>query len=242
MTISPLDELSVLVPEHASTESLSEQAYFLLRDRIVTLKLAPGSMVNERELVEELGLGRTPIRDALRRLADDGLVEVYARRGIYVGAVDVGDLGAISELRVELEGFASRLAAQRATDDDRHDLAELLEEIDDVAGLDSSSGREGIAGSGGAADQHTLMHLDQRIHRTIYRIARNEFLEAACDRAFVLALRLWFLALERIHRLEDAVAEHRDLLQAIAAGDPDRAAEVARTHVIGFETEIRKLL
>jgi DNA-binding GntR family transcriptional regulator len=233
VAVSPLDQLSVLVPDHARTDSLSEQAYFLLRDRIVTLKLAPGSMVNERELVEELGLGRTPIREALRRLADDGLVEVYPRRGIYVGAVDVGDLGAISELRVELEGFASRLAANRATADDRSDLAALLEEIEETAGSTATST---------AVDQHTLIHLDQRIHRTIYRIARNEFLEAACDRAFVLALRLWFLAIERIHRLENAVAEHRDLLQAIATGDADRAAEVARRHVTGFETEIRKLL
>jgi DNA-binding GntR family transcriptional regulator len=234
VTVTPLEQLSVLVPDHASTDSLSQQAYFLLRDRIVTLKLPPGSMVNERELVEELGLGRTPIRDALRRLADDGLVEVYPRRGIYVGAVDVGDLGAISELRVELAGFAARLAAQRATPADREDLAALLDEIDETASPSAATGQD--------VDQHTLMHLDQRIHRTIYRIARNEFLEAACDRAFVLALRLWFLAIERIQQLEHAVSEHRDLLEAIAAGDADRAAEVARAHVAGFEAEIRTLL
>lgn len=217
-----------MVPAHAATDSLSQQAYFLLRDRIVTLKLAPGSMVNERELVEDLGLGRTPIRDALRRLADDGLVEVYPRRGIYVGAVDVGDLGAVSELRVELEGFAARLAAERATDADRVAIAALSREIDRAAG--------------GGTEQRQLMHLDQRIHRSIYHIARNEFLEAACDRAFVLALRLWFLAIERIERLDDAVTEHRELLEAIARGDADAASTVARDHVIGFETEIRRLL
>jgi DNA-binding GntR family transcriptional regulator len=219
--------LAVLVPEHAATDSLSQQAYYLLRDRIVTLGLAPGTLVNERDLTEELGLGRTPVREALRRLADDGLVEVYPRRGIYVGPIDVGDLGAISEIRVELEGFVSRLAAQRATAADRTDIATLLADLDRI---------------GGETDERRLIHLDQRIHRLIYRAARNPFLEAALDRYYVLALRLWFLALERMHQLEDAVDEHRELLQAIANGDADRAERMARTHVADFEREIRTLL
>jgi DNA-binding GntR family transcriptional regulator len=86
------------------------------------------------------------------------------------------------------------------------------------------------------------MHLDQRIHRLVHRMARNDFLEAALDRAYVLALRLWFLAIERIHRLEDAVGEHRDLLTSIADGDPATAEAVARAHVTEFEAEIRRLL
>ena len=222
-----LSDLAVLVPEHAATEQLSQQAYFLLRDRIVTLRLAPGTLVNERVLAEEFGLGRTPVRDALRRLADDGLVEVYPRRGVYVGPIDVGDLGAISEIRVELEGFVSRLAAQRVTDADRTDIAALVAELDALVG---------------DADERRLIHLDQRIHRLVYRIARNPFLEAALDRFYVLALRLWFLALERMHRLEDAVDEHRDLLDAIARGDGDAAQRIARDHVAEFERSIRTLL
>ncbi len=217
----------MLVPEHAPTEQLSQQAYYLLRDRIVTLGLAPGSLVNERELAEEFDLGRTPVRDALRRLADDGLVEIYPRRGVYVGPIDVGDLGAISEIRVELEGFVSRLAATRVTDTDRADIAALVAELDAMAG---------------DADERRLIHLDQRIHRLIYRIARNPFLEGALDRYYVLALRLWFLALSRLHRLEDAVDEHRELLDAIARGDTATAERIARAHVTEFERSIRTLL
>jgi DNA-binding GntR family transcriptional regulator len=215
------------VPEHATVDSLSEQAYYLLRDRIVTLQIAPGSMINERELVEELGIGRTPIRDALRRLDDDGLVAIYPRRGVYVGAIDVGDLGAISELRLELEGVAALLAAERAAPADRDDIGVLLAEIDAAVG---------------ETDQRRLMDLDQRIHRLIYRLARNPFLEAALDRSYVLALRLWFLAIERIHRLHDAIAEHRELLEAIRAGDAAAAEAVARTHVAEFEAQVRRLL
>jgi DNA-binding GntR family transcriptional regulator len=216
----------VLVPDHVATDSLSEQAYYLLRDRIVTLRLPPGTLVNERDLMAEFGLGRTPIREALRLLAGEDLVEVYPRRGIYVGPIDVGDLGAISEIRVELEGFVSRLAAERRKDADLPELAALVSELDAAPG----------------DDQHRLIHLDQRIHRLIYRMARNPFLEAALDRYYVLALRLWFLALERMHRLEDAVDEHRQLLDAIRTGDTVTAERIARDHVIEFERAIRALL
>jgi DNA-binding GntR family transcriptional regulator len=226
-TAAVLRDLAVLVPEHASTGSLSEQAYYLLRDRIVTLRLPPGSLVNERELMDELGYGRTPVRDALRRLADDGLVEVFPRRGIYVGPIDVGDLGAISEIRVELEGFVSRLAAERSSEDDRHDLLGLVAELDSL---------------GPAPDQPTLIELDQRIHRLIYRSAHNAFLETALDRYYVLALRLWFLALDRLPTLEDAVEEHRDLVLAIVRGEAAEAERHARAHVIDFERQIRELL
>ncbi len=222
-----LDELAVLVPDHARTDSLSQQAYFLLRDRIVTLQLQPGTLVNERELAAEFGLGRTPIREALRRLADEDLVEVFPRRGIYVGPIDVGDLGAISEIRVELEGFVSRLAAQRAGDAYHTAIGDLLGELEAVSS---------------DTDERELIYLDQRIHRLIYRAARNPFLEAALDRYYVLALRLWFLALERVHRLEDAVREHTDLLSAISSGDATRAEQVAREHVVEFERAIRQLL
>lgn len=226
-TTDALNGLSVLVPEHAAKDSLGQQAYYLLRDRIVTLRLPPGTLVNERDLMAETGFGRTPIREALHRLADDGLVEVYPRRGIYVGPVDVGDLGAISEIRVELEGFVARLAAQRATDDDRAGLRSLVRELQELSG---------------EPDERRLIHLDQRIHRLIYRAARNPFLEAALDRYYVLALRLWFLALDRVRQLEDAVHEHVQLLEAIADGDAAVAESVAREHVVGFERQIRELL
>ncbi len=193
----------------------------------MTLALPPGSLVNERDLCQEFGLGRTPVREALHRLADDGLVEVWPRRGIYVGAVDVGDLRGISELRVELEGFAARLAAERITETDRAELTQLRSELERVHD---------------DADERHLIHLDQRIHRLIYRLARNSFLEAAADRAYVLALRLWFLALERVERLEDAVHDHRVLLDTIEQGDGDHAAAVAREHVEDFERQIRQLL
>src|SRR5215210_7328920 len=101
---------SVTAVGEPAPASLSAKAYYLIRDRIVTLELEPGSLLNEKELAYELGLGRTPVREALKRLELENLVEVYPRRGIFVSGVDVGDLGSISELRCELEGCAARLA------------------------------------------------------------------------------------------------------------------------------------
>ena len=206
-------------------ESLAEKAYVAIRRLIVTLELGPGSVINERELVEQLGIGRTPVREALRRLAQEGLVEVYPRRGMFVTDVDVRKLALVSEVRAALEPEAARLAAERATDAERAELQELLDELD-AAG----------------ADDHALMALDERIHRAVYRCARNDLLAATLEQYYVLALRIWTIALDRQHELNDAVQGHRALLEAIHDGDGERAAATMRAHVEDFEQAMRRVL
>jgi DNA-binding GntR family transcriptional regulator len=224
---SRLDELTVLVPGWARTDSLSAVAYYLTRDLLVTLELAPGTPIHERSLMQRLGLGRTPVREALRRLADEGLVAIYARRGMVAAPVDARDLGAISEVRVELEGFAARLAAERATAEDRRTAAALLSELDGVA-------------DGG--DERALIRLDQRVHHLVHQAAHNHYLRDTLGAYLTLSLRLWFLGLERVSRLDEAVREHHELLRAVSDGDGDGAAQVARGHVAGFQREIRRVL
>jgi len=208
--------------------SASSRAYRAIRELIVTLELPPGSVVSERELMERLGLGRTPIREALRDLAREQLVEVYPRRGMFVSGVDVGDIAGLSEVRLVLEGEAARLAAERRNEADLDATEALLAEL------------EGDVGRIGA--QRDLIELDQRIHRHIHRSAHNPFLAATLEEYYVLTLRIWFLALDRVERLDDAVREHRELLEAIRDGDPDRAATVMRAHVRAFEQAIRAVL
>jgi DNA-binding GntR family transcriptional regulator len=224
MTISPLP---LHQPEAAEARSLSDRAYFRIRELIVSLELRPGSLVNERELMERLGLGRTPVREALRTLAREKLVEVYPRRGMFVSSVDVRDLAGLSEVRRPLESYAARLAAERATADDRVETVALLDELDRAAG---------------EHDERTLIGLDQRIHRHVYRCTQNPFLETTLNEYYVLTLRIWFIALERVARLEDAIQEHRELLEAIRDGDPGRAEAVMSRHVAGFEQAIRRVL
>ncbi len=201
--------------------SLADRAYLAIRDLIVSLELPPGALIDERRLVESLGIGRTPVREALRRLAQEQLVEVFPRRGMFVTGVDVRDLARISEVREVLEPEAARLAAARATDADRDGLAALGDGIKRGA---------------------NLMALDERIHRAIHAAAHNHLLEKTLGEYYVLALRIWMIALNRDQDLEDAVEAHRDVINEIVVGNGDRAAEVMKAHVQDFEEAMRKVL
>jgi DNA-binding GntR family transcriptional regulator len=219
--------VAVLPPDPGATRSLSDEAYYRIRDLIVSLELEPGSIVNERDLMERLGLGRTPVREALRTLAQERLVDVYPRRGIFVSSVNARDLASLSEVRAEHESRAAALAAERATPAERDEIAGLVDDLDATAG---------------ERDERRLIELDQRIHRHVYRAAHNAYLEATLNEYYVLTLRIWFLALDRVARLDAAVQEHRELLEAVRDGDAERAAETMRRHVRGFEQAIRQVL
>lgn len=212
------------VPE--VTRSQSEEAYLRIRDRIVCLDMPPGSVVEEGRLRDELEIGRTPIREALQRLAWENLVRSVPHRGTFVTDVNITDLARITEVRVVLEGHAARLAAERIGPNEREVIGDLLERLD---GVEPTNTRE-------------LMQLDQAIHQHIYRSARNSFLENTLERYFNLSLRLWYLVLDHGVRLREAVEEHVELLRAVLAGDGQRAEDCMRRHVIGFESEIRKVL
>ncbi|HXN79153.1 MAG TPA: GntR family transcriptional regulator [Candidatus Dormibacteraeota bacterium] len=215
-----------LVESAGSARSQSEEAYLRIRERIISLDMPPGSVVNESRLRQELKIGRTPIREALQRLARENLVRSIPHRGTFVTDVNITDLARITEVRVVLESHAARLAAERLSTSDRDSFAQLLELLEDGPGL----------------DQRQLMRLDQQIHREIYRAARNPFLESTLERYFNLSLRLWYLVLDREVGLRQAVEEHAELLRAILAGDGPGADDSMRRHVTGFEREIRKVL
>jgi GntR family transcriptional regulator, rspAB operon transcriptional repressor len=217
----------VVVAVVAEPELLSEQAYRAIRDLIVTLELPPGAVVSEADLMARLGMGRTPVREALRALARERLVEVFPRRGVFVAGLDPRELSALSEARAVLEPAAARLAAVRLTDSARATIEELLGELD---------------GLGRLPDERELIALDQRLHRFVYAACRNAFLESSLEDYYTHALRIWFLALDRLEHLGDAVGEHRAILEAIRDGDGDRAARTMAAHIDGFESSIRQAL
>ena len=218
--------LHTVVLQSASVRSQGERAYLLIRDQIVTLKLAPGAVIEEAHLRQELGLGRTPIREALQRLAHENLVTFVPHRGTFVCDINLTDLHRLTEVRVEMEGYAARLAAERGSAGDRAAMEALMQELETI---DES-------------DAHTLIRLDQRIHRQVYRATRNAFLQAMLEESFNLSLRIWFLGLDRGVRLKEAVEEHRQLLDAIVSRDARKAEAVMRQHITGFEHAIRKVL
>ncbi|TMF11150.1 MAG: GntR family transcriptional regulator [Chloroflexi bacterium] len=218
--------LHTVVLQSASARSQGERAYLLIRDQIVTLRLAPGSVIEEVRLRQELGLGRTPIREALQRLAHENLVTFVPHRGTFVSDINLTDLHRLTEVRTELEGYAARLATERATARDRAQMEALMSELRTID----------------EADVHNFMRLDQHIHRLVYQATRNAFLQAMLEESFNLSLRIWFLGLDRGVRLKEAVEEHRQLLDAIVSRDPAKAESVMRQHVAGFEHAIRKVL
>ena len=216
----------LLAPPYGEAASLADQAYYALRELIVSLELAPGSAIKEPELTARLGIGRTPVREALRRLALERLVEVYPRRGMFVTTVDVRDLARLCEVRAVLEPEAARLAAERATRQDLEEINVLLEEL--VVER--------------RRDARLLIALDERIHRAIYQCYHNQLLEDIIERYYTHALRIWALALDRAPDLPGAVLEHHALLDAIARGKGERASALMRAHVEQFEEAMRDVL
>jgi len=193
----------------------------------VTLKIAPGEPIDEDLLGGELGIGRTPVREAIKRLALENLVTVFPRRGTFASEINITDLADISDVRIQLEGHAAYRAAERLTDSQRAELDQLLGEL---------------AGSEGSGDVEALMALDTRVHRFVHRCAGNPYLEETLGRYFNLSLRIWYLVLDRLPHLLARVHEHDDLLRAIAGGEPERAKEIIAEHIETFERDIRSVL
>src|SRR5690348_13275310 len=143
-------------------ELLADRAYAELRDRIVTLAIAPGEPINEDALGRELEMGRTPVREAIKRLALERLVTVFPRRGTFASEINITDLAHISDVRQQLEGHAAYRAAQRLTAEQRAELDELLIALERHEG---------------SAQHEALMVLDADVHRFIHRCAGNPYLE-----------------------------------------------------------------
>lgn len=206
--------------------TMADRAYFGLRDQLITLVIRPGEPIDDVAIAADLQLGRTPIREALKRLEDDRLVIAYPRRGTFATNVDITDLAHINEIRLQLEPLAARDAAERASAAQREEMRGLLAEF--------------AEGAPSAATD--LIRLDLRVHRSFYRASGNPHLEDVLIRYHNLATRMFCLFVERMPDVGTHINEHVDLLEAILAGEADRAAELARAHVVGFEGGIRAVI
>ncbi len=204
----------------------TQRAYERLWEKITTLELEPGAPINEQQLAQELEMGMSPVRESLRLLAHENLVVVTPRHGIYVADVNVADLEQLSEMRLSLESLCAFLAAQRATADDLVVLEALRQEQSAVP----------------LEDSRRLFDLDHKFHQAVARAARNKYLAQTLDRLFGLSRRLWYLVLPRMGYLPAAVEKHLDLVEAIKAGDAERAEQIMREHVAGFYTQVRETL
>jgi DNA-binding GntR family transcriptional regulator len=218
-------------PWDGESGSLADRAYLRLREEIIGVELPPGTLLREDALTRRLGVGRTPVREAVQRLHRDGFVTVIPRRGTLVSEINITDLAGIYEVRAHLESWAARLAAERAGGAERGDAQALLAELGAVTPGES---------------YENLLALDRRIHRFAYRCAQNSHLAETLDQYHNLSLRILNVALKRYPkltpRLDDVVHDQQRLLQAILDGDGDVAERAAAEHVTRFEREIRTVI
>jgi len=204
----------------------TKRAYERIREWITTLELAPGSVVDDGKLADDLGMGVVPVREALKLLAHENLVIITPRHGLYVAGVNIPDLERLSEMRLALEGLSARLAAQRATADDITVLEALRHE----------------QASTPADDSRRMIDVDHKFHQAIARAAQNNYLADSLERLFGLSQRLWYLALPQLGFLPSAVEKHLELVEAIRSNDADRAEQIMRRHVQDFYDKVRQVL
>ncbi len=201
--------------------SQSERAYLEIRDLIVRVALAPGDVIREDELQEQLGIGRTPIREALQRLARDQFVTVIPRRGMLVAGVDVTELSMLYETRTILEPYATRLACARGRREHWDLMAEAL---------------QGARRANVSNDE--LMRIDRTCHEIVWNASGNRFLTDTLDMLYAQSDRLWHLYLSEVSDMRHAVEEHSQIHEALVHGDADRAANLAEAHMRAFDDEI----
>lgn len=207
-------------------QTTAEKAYQEIKKKIITTKLNPGSVIQETELMEELGYGRTPIREALKRLQSEDLVAVKPRRGIFVSELAITDLAQIFEVRVELEALAVELATERITQDQLLKLEQLADQYQNTP----------------PDNKDKMIDLDVKFHALIREATHNRFLISNLEYYYNLSLRIWYLALPKAAAEEIDVKAHFDIYQAIAAGNPTVAAKRIAKHIRDFHKTIKEYL
>ena len=196
--------------EFTPAPSLTDRAYAALEEMIVTLQLAPGTAISESDLSGHLGIGRTPIREALQRLAREKLVSIFPRRGIFVSPIDVASQLRLLETRRELERLISRSAARRATDDERARFRTL------AAAFEAAAVKN---------DDITFMRIDREFNQLCSAAAHNEFAAGAMSLMHSLSRRFWYIHYKRAADMPLTAKLHADIARAIAAGNEERAAK-----------------
>jgi DNA-binding GntR family transcriptional regulator len=207
--------------------TLTDRAYRVLEEMIVTLQLSPGTVLSEQALAVRLKIGRTPIREALQRLARDGLVVIMPRRGIMVSEINLRLQLRLLEVRRELERLMASLAAERATPEERREFAEVAEAMLTAAAK---------------ADDIAFMRLDQRFNILIATAARNEFARRSMGLMNALSRRFWYQHYQQVADLPLAAKLHAAVAEAVAQKKAKAAATASDRLIDYIEDFARKTL
>src|SRR5690606_26433083 len=204
------DVVSERAPAAEGTSSLTDRAYKELEERIVTLRLEPGSVLSEATLAKQLNIGRTPIREALQRLAREGLVVILPRRGILVSEINVKRQLMLLEVRRELERLMARTAAVRMSDDEQRQFNEIA---------------EGMERAAQENDDITFMRYDLDLNTLLSKAARDHYARNAMTLLQGLPRRFRYLHYKQVADLPLCARLHAQMARAIASRDPGAAAK-----------------
>ncbi|MEU8268034.1 GntR family transcriptional regulator [Sphaerisporangium sp. NPDC049002] len=210
--------------EPSASSLLSESATARLRSRLVRVEIMPGERLSEPELRTALGVGTSPVREAIRRLEFEKLVVIYPRSGTFATDIALKDSRSVMELRLQLEGLSAALACGRGSRTEKERLAEISErqyETDDL---------------------QQCIDLDAAFHRSMYQMTRNDYLATTAEIHFNLALRQWYFCSKVVETPDWTGVDHRPLAAAIAEGDPEAASEHIRKHVLHDSQQIADIL
>ena len=219
--------VSKTVGMNLKTESMTDRAYDRLEELIVTLQLAPGAVLSENALATELGFGRTPIREALQRLAREGLVVILPRKGILVSEINPRNQLLVLEVRRELERLIARTGALRRTEEERLQFLEIADEMEKA-----SRNNDDIA----------FMRYDQALNLLEVKAAHNEYAQRAMAQTHGLSRRFWYMHYKEAADLPLCAKLHADLARSIAEGNSDAAAGAADRLIDYVETFTRATL
>lgn len=222
--------MSMAVLEARETQaprSLRDEAYEVIKQRIIMCLFRPGEALSEATVSATLGFGRTPVRQAFDRLMRDGLVEVLPRKGIIVRPISQDEVRDMVEVRLLNEGLCARLAAERA---EPAQLAALNENV--------AQGARAAA----ARDVVTLMALDRDFHGAISTAAGNPVLGEILRNLHERAQRVWFVSLRAPEHHRRVVDEHAAIVEALRSRDPSAAEAAVRAHIQSFADNLKRQL
>lgn len=208
-------------------ETLTDRAYRELEEAIVTLRIPPGAMVSEAQLSRRLGVGRTPVREALQRLAREWLVVIMPRRGIFVSEIDVARQLRLLDARRVLERLLAQSAARRRSPAERAQFTEI------ATGMDRAAKR---------SDDLSFMRLDRGFNLLLLDAAGNEFAAASIGLMNGLSRRFWYVHYKQAADLPLAARLHAAIARAIAAGQESEAGAASDTLVDYIEAFARKTI
>ena len=195
-----------------NAETLTERAYRALEEQIVTLRLKPSQVLSEQMLSATFKIGRTPIREALQRLAREGLVAILPRKGVLVSDINPRNQLLVLEVRRELERLLSRAGAERATDEQRTQLKDI------ALGMDRASK---------ANDDIAFMRLDRELNRLMIDAAHNDYAARSMKLLQGLSRRFWYMHYREAADLPLCARLHANQARAIAQGYGDAAARAS---------------